>query len=317
MTTADIVSVNRRIGRLRIDASGVRGEGGALSPVLVVGISAELEPRPEESKLVLTAVRAALFLGGSGTSAVRLTESAPAQSQSEGLWASHPSTTIDHAAEIRFPLSPTHVHLLEAAASQDARAVAVTLKFWGEAAWVQQEHDGIIGPSSTALSLAPLAWMRVADATVNIPRSEWSEQILPGLGLDSVRLVSVRLPRGGPLREDLVAWFDQARVKFDMGDYRGAIERARDVRNAVEKHLGANRADPVSSKVQTARHLPDLAPITEFLDGVWQALADVTNEAHHPDRPDQPFNAADARAVLLSTAVVLEYLASSLSPGAL
>lgn len=288
-----------------------------MAPILVVGLSAEMDPRPEERRLALTNLRAELFLGDTGASELRLTEPVLARGQSEGLWASHPTTTLEHQVELRFPLSGSQVHLLETVAAQGPRAIALTLRFRAEAAWIRDEHDAIIGPSSTAVELAPLSWVRVADATIRVPRSEWSEQILPGLGLDAMRLVSVRLPRTGPLREDLIAWFDQARHKFDTGDYRGAIERARDVRNAVEAHLGATRSEPVANKVQVARQLPDLAPITEFLDGVWKALADATNEAHHPDRPDQPFNAADARAVLLSTAVMLEYLAAVLGPGAL
>ena len=315
MTTADIFTGNRRIGRLRLDASAIRGDGGAMGPVLVMGLSVELEPRPDELKLVVIDVTAELFLGESGGS-VRLSEAVRVSRRSEGLWASHSNTTIEHPADFRFALSGTQVRLLEAAAAEDARAVPLNLKFRADVAWVREEHE-LRDSSASALGLAPLAWVRVGDATVRVPRSELSEQILPGLGLDSLRLVAVRLPRGGPLREDLVAWFDQARVKFDVGDYRGAIERARDVRNTIEKHLGATQQDPVASKVQTARQLPEHAPVTQFLDGVWKALADATNEAHHPDRPDQPFSAADARAVLLSTAVMLEYLAASLSPGAL
>lgn len=46
-------------------------------------------------------------------------------------------------------------------------------------------------------------------------------------------------------------------------------------------------------------------------------MAEATNEAHHAGRPDQAFTAADARAVLLTTAVILEYLGATLSPGAL
>lgn len=286
-----------------------------MGPVLVIPVSVELESRPDEHKLVVTDARAELFLGESGGQ-VRMSEVVRITRRQEGLWASHASTTIDHLADFRFALNGTQVRLLDVAAAQESRTVALTLKCETDVAWVSDEYD-LQDLSVRAVGLAPLPWIRVAEATLRVPRSEWSEHILPGLGLDSMRLVAVRLPRSGVLNEDLVAWFDQARLKFDAGDYRGAIERARDVRNAVEGHLGATRQDPVASKVQAARQLPDHAPVTEFVDGVWQALANVTNEAHHADYPDQLFIAADARAVLLSTAVMLEYLASALSPGAL
>ena len=79
----------------------------------------------------------------------------------------------------------------------------------------------------------------------------------------------------------------------------------------------AHRAAAPEAKVRDARGLPEDAATTAFLDGVWGALAEATNEAHHAGHPDQAFTAADARAVLLTTAVMLEYLGASLSPGAL
>ena len=136
---------------------------------------------------------------------------------------------------------------------------------------MRDETQDVLGRSScSALELLPLAWVRASEITLPVPRSEWAEAILPALGMDAIRLVGIRLPRrGGPLGDDLVAWFDQARHKFDAGDYRGAIERARDVRNAVEKRLQATRSNPVGAKVRAARELPEGAATTAFLDGVW------------------------------------------------
>ena len=316
VTVADILCLNQRIGRLRVDPTQVRGEGGALNPTLVMSLTSELDPQPVERRVALTEVRAQLSIGGEiSQGGTRLGPPARIRRAGgpDGVWTSSPSVQRDDYAELRFPLSGVDVRLLESASSQQSRLVELTVGFEAEAALVRAEHEGVLGTS--AMEFAPLAWVRVADVKVPVPRSEWAEQILPGLGLDSMRLVMVRLPRrGGPLEEDLAAWFDQARLKLDAGDYRGAIERVRDVRNAVERRLEATKAEPVAAKIQAARGLPDNAPSVEFLDGVWTALADMTNEAHHPDRPDQRFIEADARAVLLASAVALEYLEAALSP---
>jgi hypothetical protein len=44
MKVGDITTMSRRVGRLRLDPPQVRGEGGLLSPALVLPLSAELEP---------------------------------------------------------------------------------------------------------------------------------------------------------------------------------------------------------------------------------------------------------------------------------
>jgi hypothetical protein len=322
VTVGDITTMTRRIGRLRVEPTQVRGHGGLASPALLVPLSVELEPQPAERRVVVIEVRAELSLGaGSAHAGARLGDCARVRGLggNRGVWASIPNSTTTDAAELRFALTPVQVHLLDTAAGDRDRVVNLLVRFEVEAAWLRDEPQDVLGHSSTsALELLPLANVRAAEITLPVPRSEWAEGILPALGLDAMRLVAVRLPRrGGPLVEDLVSWFDQARHKFDTGDYRGAIERARDVRNAVEKRLAATQSDPVAAKVSAVRGLPDGAPTTAFLDGVWQALAKATNEAHHADHPDQVFTAADARAVLLTTSVMLEYLGATLSPGAL
>ena len=245
----------------------------------------------------MTEVRAELSLGaGTAHAASRLGESVRVRGVGgdSGVWASIPASTVSHGAALRFSLSALQVHLLDTAAAQPDRVVNLLVRFEVEAAWVRDEPQDVLGHASgSALELLPLAWVRASGITLPVPRSEWAEGILPALGLDVLRLIAVRLPR------------------------RGAIERARDVRNAVEKRLQATRNDPVAAKVGQARGLQEGAGTTAFLDGVWQALAEATNEAHHAGRPDQAFTAPDARAVLLTTAVILEYLGGTLTPGAL
>jgi hypothetical protein len=311
--------MNRRIGRLRIEPTQVRGDGGLMNPTLVLPLSIELEPQAAEHRLAVTEVRAALTLTtGSASGGSRLGEPARARGlgTNSGVWATIPGSTTSDAVDLRFSLTSPQAHLLETAASQGERFINLLVRFEVEAAWLRAEPQVGDGRAiSAALELLPLARVQAAEITVAVPRSEWAEGILPALGCDAMRLVAIRLPRrGGPIADDLVAWFDQARAKFDAGDYRGAIERARDMRNAIEERLHATRSEPVGTKVGAARGLPDDAPTTAFLDGVWQALAEATNEAHHASRPDQAFTAADARAVLLTTSVILEYLASTLSP---
>ncbi len=51
------------------------------------------------------------------------------------------------------------------------------------------------------------------------------------------------------------------------------------------------------------------------MGGLWTWLAEATNEAHHRERGGPVYRAVDARAILLATAVALEYLQGVLGLG--
>jgi hypothetical protein len=227
MTVGEIRTMNRRVGRLRLDPTQVRGEGGLLSPALVLPLSVELEPQPAEQGLAVMEVRAELSLGaGSAHAGSRLGESVRVRclGADRGLRASIPNSTTSDAADLRFALTPLQVHLLDTGATQPNRIANLLVRLEVEAAWVRDEPQHILGQSSgSALTLLPLAWVRASEITLPVPRSEWAEAILPALGMDAIRLVGIRLPRrDGPLGADLVAWSDQARHEFDTGDCRRA-----------------------------------------------------------------------------------------------
>ena len=229
MTLGDITSMNRRIGRLRVEPTQVRGEGGLISPTLVLPLTVEMEGQPAECRLVVTEVRAELSLGpGSAHAGSRLGDSVRVRGMGgdRGVWATIPGSTTTNNADLRFALTALQVHLLDTAATQPDRVVNLLVRFEVEAAWARDEPQNVIGHlGGSALELLPLASVRASEINVPVPRSEWAEGILPALGLNAIRLVGIRLPRrAGPLGDDLVAWFDQALHKFDTGDYRGAIE---------------------------------------------------------------------------------------------
>ena len=101
--------MNRRVGRLRLDPTQVRGEGGLVSPTLVLPLSVELEPQADERRLAVTEVRAHLSLGaGSAHAASHLGESVCVRSAGgdAGVWTSIPDSTISHHAALRFALTP-------------------------------------------------------------------------------------------------------------------------------------------------------------------------------------------------------------------
>jgi hypothetical protein len=124
--------------------------------------------------------------------------------------------------------------------------------------------------------------------------------------------VPVRLPKQiQGLDPKLVAVFDEAVSKYERHDYRGAVQTCRDIRELVQSALSAEGAGAVAGTVTADRGLTETAPEHEFIDGAWELLVRITNTAHH-SRSQGQYSAPDARAAILFTAVLLEYLADSL-----
>ncbi len=124
--------------------------------------------------------------------------------------------------------------------------------------------------------------------------------------------MAVRLPKKVEgLDPKLVSLFDEAVAKYETRDYRGAIGICRDIRALVEQALGATKANPVADVIAAERGLATTSPPIQFVGNAWKLLAESTNAAHHGHSVGV-YTAADARAVLLFTAVLLEHLGDSL-----
>jgi hypothetical protein len=107
--------------------------------------------------------------------------------------------------------------------------------------------------------------------------------------------------------ESLLPIFDAARRDYDLGSYRECIQKCRDVRHAVERHLGATNASPVATVIGDRLGLPTDAPQRAFLRHTWIGFTDLTNASHHLSTV-QGMLRADAHVCLLTAALLLEYI---------
>jgi hypothetical protein len=166
--------------------------------------------------------------------------------------------------------------------------------------------------------LRPVWDTRVGELPISVPREHWAEDVMPALGLDRLRLVTVRFPGGAePGTARIPRKFDAARRALDAGRFAESIRACRDVRRMIQRRLTGSERDQVVDAVARRRGLPTTAPQMVFLEATWTALVNLTNSAVHDDDPDAPaveFSASDARTCLLLTAVLLEQLADSLDP---
>ncbi|HEX7734318.1 MAG TPA: hypothetical protein VF458_05635 [Ktedonobacteraceae bacterium] len=227
-----------------------------------------------------------------------------------------PSTGFTY---VRLPVSAALITFLEnQRMSHPEHAVSAFLHLQPTLAWLEQTgnvtpdeygNHPFIGEQTGPFSRLSYFWYpQAGDLAIQIAASDWVQHVLPGLGYNQARFVEITLPTAsGFFPEAILGYYDTARRHLDLGNYREAIASCRDIRNTVEGHLGATRANPVGTVVADRLGLPADAPQRALLNATWDALAMATNTAHHlPGGPR--LTGADARMCLHLTAVVLDYL---------
>src|SRR4051812_36865672 len=134
---ASITAQSFILGEVRADAARLRGEGGPVSPVLVVPLTVALNPQPIERTMVMTELWGRLELDGAPTVALGEPRRATGPGQSQGMWASHPNVAATHEAELRVPLSAAQLRSLEQA-PMHAGNLALRLELRTTAAWLRE-----------------------------------------------------------------------------------------------------------------------------------------------------------------------------------
>ena len=130
-----------------------------------------------------------------------------------------------------------------------------------------------------------------------------------------MRLIAVRLPSpDGPLGDELVPLFDAARRAHDAGEWRESIQKCRDVRHHIERHVSSEDGEHVATAVARRLGVDTTDSRIRFLGETWAALATLTSEAHHLDSIDR-LEAATAHAALLATATMAQHVGELMGPG--
>lgn len=311
------------VGDLSVDSDQVRGDGGLLAPALVVPLKVELFPRPKDERLALQRLSVVLLVPTATQGYVQLGSAVHVfgDSTGHGVWHTYEGHSSDATVELRFPISGAALRLVEDAAHRIQPALNLKLQIRAAFAYViaveQLDVRTGIGDQrhllDQAFDLRSLGSGGSEDLDVQVSREHWAEQVAPRLGLDWFRIVAVRLPKQVEgLDPKLVSIFDEAIRTYERRDYRGAIIACRDIRELVEESLGASGKGGVARIIGAERRLSEDAPEREFIDSAWKLLTDLTNSAHHSQGQGR-YSAPDARAALLFTAILLEYLADSLT----
>ena len=321
------------LAKLTVNNESVRGEGGPHDPRLIVPVKVIMQQMPREKTIKLTSLTGSLHLVTSTNEAQDHNRIGPLASlnlQSQGL-RTLPDYGQERDLEFRFSLTEALVARLEhhrqSRVNKDFSAV---LKLDVEAAWeygVGNEfasqtapHPRIIDDNPFDMAagrfvvLAPFELAAADPLPIDVNASQWLSRVLPGLGLDQLRLIEVALPRGdGPLPQQVIAFIDQARNDYDSGRFRECVQKCRDVRNAVEHHLGATKAHPVGAVIAHKVGAQFSTDHQGFVDQLWVALLNFTNSGHHLNTASL-VTAPDAHACLVITAALVELINRWLSP---
>ncbi len=319
---SDIQVNNRTIGTMTLKEREVRGEGGPHDARIVFPLAVTMHPQPAGAMLAMTELRCSLHLTTPSFAGNQIGQAVTVPLLENMSCRSSTSGPLPGQIDVRLPLNERLIAYLETHRHQhpEETFVAYLGVLHATVAWVAatgnttpaearllQGHpiDSPLGPFSL---LAPFWYTRIEDVQVQIPASLWVDRVLPPLGFSSLRLIEIALPTAnGLLPEALIASFDAARHDYDLGNYRECVQKCRDVRNAVEQHLGATRQHSVADVLGDHLGLPPDAPQRAFLRNVWTGFADLTNAAHHQSSV-QGLLRADAHVCLLTAALLLEYI---------
>jgi hypothetical protein len=321
------VGLSRTVGRIRVDPGMIRGEAGPLEPRLVIPTKIEMYPRPASEMLALIRLTGMLHVGDSNNPATQVGLPATVDLLRGMNARSIPHGPSTHVVDLRIQLSIYAVHRLEAARHAVIDGdFTLTLRLDGPVVWIRNTR----GEARTAPGQPPavdandpfkmqfglhsdlsVLWTTEIDQLrLQIDQSVWINNVLPGFGIDNVRLVQVVLPPDLPDIGNAAKIFDDAQRAYHGKRYEDCIGKCRGIIRAWNKQLSATNKQHLAELVGNAQKWPEDDPRRMLLDSIWQALLGAGNVAHHPEDRAAAYEptAHDARLHLMMTALVSEYL---------
>lgn len=321
--SADIrLGSGRGIGSTDVDEKLIRAEGGPGEARLIVPVEFSLHPHTVDRMLVVTDLTASLYLGD-GTNPTQQVGLPATPDLSRGYWIRSGVGTAPNVQTIQapIPLNPAAVQRLEAARHAAPDDLVLTLKLNGRVAWVRNmlgpgipgepvEEDPFQGQYGTH-SLFSYFWtVDFSPLRVLVNQSAWIKNVLPGLGIDNLRLIEIDFPPDLSGIKSAAKAYDSAVDAYHYRKYADCIEKCRVIVNAWNRHTGATKQRPMGKMIGDKRGWSETDPRRAYLSVVWKALLDFLDAAHHQENPMHAFEgtSADAQFVLRQVAILSGYM---------
>jgi hypothetical protein len=309
------------VGTVAIDGGAVRGDGGPIRPQLVVPLTIEMSPQPDEAMLGLVWLSARIGFD-QYASPHRLACQPISLPLMDGFHAhSLPHGTTDYTAHLRFFLTQAEVEDLERY-RQATNTEIVELYLGldpliaGMKSYNQVRPGTATEPSPWNIQFGmfsqvlPFWTSRVDPIRVQIEQSTWVRDVLPGLGYDRLRLLELTFPPPLPDHSRAASQFDKAKRALDEMRYDDCIQECRGLLNMWERQYGATAKKRLAEVVADNRKWPEDDIRRALLDSLWRETGDVANAPHHPEGSESApgFDGRDARLILILTAALSEYV---------
>jgi hypothetical protein len=314
------VTSNMTVGNARLDPIAIRGEGGEHDPRLVIPIKIELYPQPKEHRIAIMRLSASLkcseAVGQNNQFASTIHYDTTYNMQLRSVnYGPNESTP-----ELHFNLTHARLKALEnmrheqakpftCAYNRSSSRMSTRSAATGQATSVVDEWSRLTGISSRVA----VFWISaIGMLRLNLAEMRWAEQIFPGMGYDTFRLIEVRLPASNAIVPgEAIDYFKEAKTAYDGRDHRGSLEKSRYALDEVEKHITPRpQGHALGMAITTAlgwSSTPDLTEQAKFLNSAWVGLYSLANAAHYtPSR--KSLLPTDAHMVLIQLAAMLEYL---------
>lgn len=159
--------------------------------------------------------------------------------------------------------------------------------------------------------------------TVIIPRSDWVDKVLPGLGYGKIYLVEVPVPQRaiGEIIANTLKEFQQAQQQMLLGDYNkvlGHLRNTLEVLSDAVEYKGTPRDGKTNpsfaDKIDYLLTVLPGAPTGFRRENLARMCKDLYGFTSPPEHPSPPhFTRDDAELTMLSTIAVLSYMGKFLS----
>ena len=336
LATSDIQLNQVTIGKIRIDSTQIRGEGGWLDPRLIMNAEIEMFPRAENQHLVLTEVSCALKLDNNPGAANQIGFAIHLNLIGNMIYKSLPNSPATNDLQLCFNLTQEQVKRLEdAREATHQEPFTLYLEIKGVLAWVAGTGNSVNAhqpkPSTLRGEILPLEFGMYSELIpfwntsigvlrIALESTTWVK-VLSGLGYDRIRLVEINLSQM-PKAGFVASQFDKARSYLDDGRYEECIAACRGIKNAWEKRLNPTRAKGKTVVKALAERLgwTQDNPHYQFLDETWKGLHVMTSAFHHPEEfaytldgseeasQSTLASVADARFCFFQTVILSEYV---------
>lgn len=314
------VGSSRIVGEISLDAGDIRGAGGVDRPQLTIPLRITMTPRPAAQMLALVDLKISLHLVDPPSPANQVGATAHLDLRNGFHARSLPGGVNDYTTPATIDLTAHDIERLETLRhAGPPEAFRLTAQLQGHLVWMRAAHNEIGGSNPAQfdptegmyVDVVPM-WQTTLDTvTFHLEQSAWVRNVLPKLGYDRRRLIEVRLPPPTATAQ-ADASFAAALRHLDASSYAAAVASCRAVLNSWRRTLGATNSQPPATRIADRLGWTPDDPRRAMLDGLWKSIYDYASSEHHPETHPTSYaaEAAEARAIVLLTATLSEYVAT-------